>query len=106
MSDEDTYVNGKLQEGASLCQTCAHAQIVQGYAESERRIWCTYGRWDHPEPIRFAVKECTEYLGREQTSLRQMEKMAWILLSKKGGRPPGFVTPEEAQQIEFEDVDA
>ena len=99
---EEQYEKGNVKEGTSLCESCSHAQIVQGYAESQRRVWCTYGRWDRPEPMRFAIKGCTEYLGREQTTLRQMERMAWLLPSKNGARASGFLAPRQTIEIEGE----
>jgi len=106
MREEEIYIKAKLLEGESLCQTCIHAHIVQGHAESERRVWCTYGRWDRPEVIGFAVRECSQHQGREQTDLRQMEKMAWVLLTRRGsGRAPGFVTPQQVEEFESADDD-
>jgi hypothetical protein len=100
MQFEEQVEKGKLKEGSSLCESCSHAQIVQGYAESQRRVWCTYGRWDHPEPMRFAVKDCSEYLGREQTTLRQMEKMAWSLPSKNSVSTPGFLHSTSSEETD------
>jgi hypothetical protein len=34
-----------------------------------------------------------------------MEKIAWVLLTKKAGRPAGFVTPSEFKKIEGEDAE-
>jgi hypothetical protein len=95
---------GKAPAGESLCQSCTYAHITQGYAESQRKVMCTYSR-AHPQPIGFDVKDCTAYVHRNQANLWDMEKIAWILLTKKAGRSTGFVTPGEFREIEGEDAE-
>ena len=95
---------GKAPTGESLCLSCAYAQVVQGHAESERKVLCIYSR-SHPQAIGFAVKNCTAYVHRNHTSLWDMEKVAWILLTKKAGRTSGFVSPGEFRKIEGEDAE-
>lgn len=97
--------NVKVPEGQSLCQTCTYAHIVQGYAESEQLVSCSSRRWSRPEVERFAVKQCSDYVHRNHAGLCQMEKIAWVLLTKKAGRTPGFVTPREFKEIEGEDAE-
>ena len=97
--------NVKVPEGQSLCQTCCYAHIVQGYAESEQIVSCSSRRWSRPEVVRFAVRQCSDYVHRNHASLCQMEKIAWVLLTKKAGRTPGFVTPREFKDIEGEDAE-
>lgn len=96
--------SAKTAPGESLCGSCTYAHIAQGHAESERRVMCTYSR-AHAQLVSFAVKDCTAYLHRNHASLWHMEKVAWILLTKKAGRTPGFVTPGEFRKIEGADAD-
>jgi hypothetical protein len=59
------FIRGGIAHGrTSLCATCASAHIVTGYRESEMVVICTEG---NPHiPIRFEVKDCTEYSPRNQ----------------------------------------
>jgi hypothetical protein len=59
------FIKGGIAHGrTSLCATCASAHIVTGYRESEMVVICTEA---NPHiPIRFEVKECTEYSDRNQ----------------------------------------
>ncbi len=59
------FIRGGVAHGrTSLCATCASAHIVTGYRESEMVVICTEA---NPHiPIRFEVKECTEYSARER----------------------------------------
>jgi hypothetical protein len=59
------FIRGGIAHGrTSLCATCASAHIVTGFRESEMVVICTEA---NPHiPIRFEVKECTEYSARER----------------------------------------
>ncbi len=59
------FIRGGIAHGrTSLCATCASAHIVTGFRESEMVVICTEA---NPHiPIRFEVKECTEYSARNQ----------------------------------------
>jgi hypothetical protein len=59
------FIRGGVAHGCtSLCATCASAHIVTGYRESEMVVICTEA---NPHvPIRFEVKDCTEYSPRNQ----------------------------------------
>ena len=43
------------------------------------------------------VVECSEYENKLVKSQYEMEKIAWVLLSKNG-KPIGFYSPREAKQ--------
>ena len=78
----------------SRCDTCTHARIIQGYAESERIIICT-GMYD-PIRIPFKVMQCTDYEDRRLPDFDNMKEIAWQIRSKSEGSVAGFVTiPEE-----------
>jgi hypothetical protein len=78
----------------SRCDTCAHARIIQGYAESERIVICT-GMYD-PIRVPFKVMQCTDYEDRRLPDFDNMKEIAWQIRSKSAGSVAGFVTmPEE-----------
>jgi len=78
----------------SRCDTCTHARIIQGYAESERIVICT-GMYD-PIRIPFKVMQCTDYEDRRLPDFENMKEIAWQIRSKSAGNVAGFVTlPEE-----------
>ena len=105
MLTQEVMSNVKVPEGQSLCQSCTNGHIVQGYAESEQLVSCSSRRWSRPAVVRFAVKQCSDYVHRSHAGLCEMEKIAWVLLTKKAGRPAGFVTPSEFKKIEGEDAE-
>ncbi len=90
----------------SRCVTCANARIIEGYAESERLVFC-----DAMYPttrIPFNVRQCSMYEDRRLPDFCQMQKIAWEIRSKSAGARAGFVTvPEDAdpatQEFEAED---
>ena len=94
--------NGTPVGNDSLCSTCRYAHIQRGYAASEERAFCRYGDY---RPVPFRVRECTEYEDRRLPSLYDMERTAWILLTKKAGNPAGFVTPKRFRELEGDDAD-
>src|SRR5690242_19473772 len=86
----------------SRCDTCIHARIIQGYAESERIVICT-GMYD-PIRIPFKVMQCTDYEDRRLPSYVEMKEIAWQIRSKTAGHEAGFVTVDELVKSE-EDED-
>ena len=76
----------------SRCDTCVHARIIQGYAESERIVLCT-SLYD-PIRIPFKVMQCTDYEDRRLPSYADMKEIAWQIRSKSAGHEAGFVTVE------------
>ena len=51
----------------SRCDTCSHARIIQGYAESERIVFCD-AMYD-PIRIPFKVSQCSDYEDRRLPTL-------------------------------------
>ena len=93
----------------SRCDTCTHARIIQGYAESERIVICT-GMYD-PIRVPFKVMQCTDYADRRLPDYENMKEIAWQIRSKSAGSVAGFVTlPEETdsqnQQSEAQPAEA
>jgi hypothetical protein len=77
----------------SRCDTCTHARIIQGYAESERIVICT-GMYD-PIRIPFKVMQCTDYEDRRLPDYENMKEIAWQIRAKDAGSVAGFVTLPE-----------
>ena len=83
----------------SRCDTCTHARIIQGYAESERIVICT-GMYD-PIRVPFKVMQCTDYEDRRLPDFDNMKEIAWQIRTKNAGSVAGFVTlpePDPQQQ--------
>jgi hypothetical protein len=80
----------------SRCDTCAHARIIQGYAESERIVFCD--AMYPPTRIPFRVRECSMYEDRRLPDYAEMKEIAWEIRSKSAGRAAGFVTEPETDE--------
>jgi len=80
----------------SRCDTCAHARIIQGFAESERIVLCT-SLYD-PIRIPFKVMQCTDYEDRRLPRYSDMKETAWKIRSKSAGHEAGFVTMPDAPE--------
>jgi hypothetical protein len=80
----------------SRCDTCTHARIIQGYAESERIVLCT--KLYDPIRIPFKVAQCTDYEDRRLPDYSNMKELAWEIRTKSGGSVAGFVTVPEAPE--------
>jgi hypothetical protein len=82
----------------SRCVTCANARIIEGYAESERLVFC-----DAMYPttrVPFNVRQCSMYEDKRLPDFCQMQKIAWQIRSKSAGSVAGFVTVPEASTQE------
>src|SRR5262249_15792501 len=80
----------------SRCDTCAHARIIQGYAESERIVFCDVG-WD-PIQIPFKVMQCSDYEDRRLPDFEQLAEIAWQIRSKSAGHAAGFVLLSDVEK--------
>jgi hypothetical protein len=92
--------------GGSRCDTCSNARIIQGYAESERLVFChaTYPVTRVP----FKVSECTMYDDKRLPDLNDLKEIAWQLRTKSAGSKAGFVVfsaPSKRQDDNDEDID-
>ena len=80
----------------SRCDTCTHARIIQGYAESEKIVFCN-SLWD-PIRIPFSVRQCSAYEDKRLPDVDEMKEIAWQIRTKNAGSVAGFVTvPEETE---------
>jgi len=80
----------------SRCVTCANARIIEGYAESERLVFC-----DAMYPttrIPFNVRQCSMYEDKRLPDFSQMEKIAWEIRSKNAGAVSGFVLASDIEK--------
>ena len=72
----------------SRCETCTHARIIQGYAESEQIVFCN-SLWD-PIRIPFKVRQCSAYEDKRLPDVEDLEEIAWPMTSASAGRRAGF----------------
>jgi len=92
--------------GESRCDTCSNARIIQGYAESERLVFChaTYPVTRVP----FKVSECTMYDDKRLPNLEDLKEIAWQLRTKRAGSKAGFVmfsAPTKSDDGDKDDTD-
>ena len=85
----------------SRCDTCTHARIIQGYAESEKIVLCT-SLYD-PIRIPFKVSQCSDYDDKRLPSVQRMEDIAWFLRTKSAGNAAGFVFASDVKSAEEQD---
>src|SRR5437762_11743375 len=81
--------NGTPVGNESMCTTCRYARIIKGFSESEEIVFCEVSYQSLRVPFR--VRECSEYEDKRLPRRYDMEKIAYILLSKRIGRDIGFV---------------
>jgi hypothetical protein len=105
---EKSMVTIKVKDGTpqgteTLCVTCRWARIVKGFSASQEEIHCG---WLRRNPlVQFPVSQCSTYDDKRLPSKCDMEKIAWILLTKKAGRTIGFVTAKQFREIEGDDAE-
>lgn len=78
----------------SRCTTCANARIIEGYAESERLVFCD--AMYPPTRVPCNVRQCSMYEDKRLPEFCQMERIAWAIRTKSAGSVAGFVTVPEA----------
>ncbi|SRR6266702_3088608 len=94
MSVSLKIINGTPNHGEKpLCFRCRNAHITKGQQVSDIRIRCLTN-YEQPIWIRKPVIECSEFEEKTGHKRSEMEKLAWILETKKG-RPIGFFNPLE-----------
>jgi hypothetical protein len=95
--------DGTPQGAETLCVTCRWAHIVKGFSSSQKHIRC--GWLAYNPLVKFPVSQCSTYDDKRLPSKRDMEQIAWILLTKKTGRTIGFVTAKQFLEIEGDDAE-
>ena len=101
MSEKEKLRNRALE--VSLCETCHYGHIQRSYAESQETAFCS--RHDRLRPLRFRVRECSDYSDRRLPSLYCMEKVAYVLVEERPNRKAGFVTVRQFLEMEGEDAE-
>jgi hypothetical protein len=98
--------NGTPAGNVSLCHTCRHAHIQQGYADSEEQVRCGYF-YEQVRLVQFAVRDCTDYISKLVKTVDEMEKVAFILDAKEIAkrRSAGFAQTPVTTVREAEDDD-
>ncbi len=88
------FIRGGVAHGrTSLCATCASAHIVTGYREAEMVVICTEA---NPHiPIRFEVKDCTEYSERNRAEPAPVPRRVGFFVEESTAR-------EEQQMVDVD----
>jgi hypothetical protein len=82
----------------SRCTTCVNARIIEGYAESERLVFCD--AMYPPTRISFNVRHCSMYEDKRLPAYEEMQKYAWEIRTKNAGAKAGFVTAPQGDSEE------
>jgi|SRR5215467_3732469 len=81
-----------------LCASCRSARVVKGFSASQVEYFCGNS---YPERrVPFLVAECTAYDDTRLVSRCDMERIAWILVTRSAGRPIGFVSADQFRQMQ------
>lgn len=94
MSGNFKVLNGTPKSGKSLCLSCGNMARRVGQ-NMEDEIYCKSYTFENTlnasgsTRVPFKVAECTEYQPFNQSDLKSMEEMAWIIQVRKRG-PAGF----------------
>lgn len=88
--------NGTMHSEVHLCSTCRWAFHARSSESGMEIVGCqAMGR---PIQIREKIGRCTHYLDRNHPTLDAMLDIAWSLMTDKGGRSLGFLSPEELRK--------
>lgn len=80
-----------VQEGESLCNTCANARIIRGRRADEELVLCDAVIMQ-PVRVTFKVTSCRAYADESLPSYQELVEKAWILHPRRAkGRTAGFV---------------
>jgi hypothetical protein len=82
--------------GKSLCMSCKNAHIMQGDRTSDLTIWCE-AMFEKPIKIESKIIDCGSHKANKDASFSEMQKIAYVLETKKG-KPIGFVSMAEHKQ--------
>jgi hypothetical protein len=95
--------DGTPEGTRSLCLSCRWAQVVKGFQASQEFVRC--GNFYRIHWVTIPVRECSAYDDKRLPSHKDMEKIAWVLLTKSAGRSIGFVTSAKFRELEGEDAE-
>jgi hypothetical protein len=92
-------LNGTPEHGESLCRTCRNSTVIKGHRESEEFIACDSISGYQPMPVPFeSVSKCSRYDDKRIPSRRDMEDIAWVLVTDNRTRQIGFISAKEARK--------
>src|SRR3990170_7505225 len=84
------YGGTRLQESASLCESCRCSRIVRGRRYDEELVLCDAMAM-HTARITFRVTSCSDYMDARQPSYPELLEKAWVLRPASRRRAGGFV---------------
>lgn len=85
---------GTPRSDENLCATCRNCHVSRG-ASTGRTTYRCYANYQHPVNLTEGMAQCSHYLDTRRPTLEQMQEIAWSLMTDKGGRKIGFLSPEE-----------
>ena len=86
----------KFKDHNDLCSSCIYLQVAKGQSGMVLRT-CAQLRfieWPYSDRIPEPIEECNQYKKANSLTLRQMEKIAWVIETKGKGQI-GFVRASE-----------
>jgi hypothetical protein len=94
----DIKIEGGTAPGSeNLCLSCIYSQVVRGQKLDEELITCSrltvYG--DTYARVPFRVSSCNQYKRAGLPSIHDMEKIAWVLVTKSDAKQIGFVRAKD-----------
>lgn len=92
-----------IHDQPSLCGSCRHAQRVRGLTQNQEYTICD--RLSTPyDRIRMKVVECSTYSDKATPTLRDMESIAWNLVTSKSANQIGFMSPADFRKAKKKGV--
>jgi hypothetical protein len=100
MSTRLKVLGGTRSPGAPrLCDTCQSGVVRRGAPESDEEIFCMVTE----QRLARSVVECNRYVDRNQPSLWDMRRIAWILDADARRSRIGFVHADDWESSHPED---
>jgi hypothetical protein len=95
MSASHKGVRGGTPHGKPLCRSCINAHYRKGGSQTQLTLICS-ATHDERE-MQFEAIRCNDYYDVKRSYLYDMEKIAWIIVPKSGGRV-GFEPPKKEDE--------
>ena len=83
----------------SLCESCRWSTVIRGPKIGDEIVEC-YQLSFVNRRVTFPVTSCSDYLNRNQPTVRQMEEIAWVLRSDPRRNQIGFVHSSKLSEDE------
>lgn len=93
----DKIHNGTLRSDVNLCLSCRLAVHTKSAVSGRETMTCQ-AVYSAPRTMTGPVGFCTAYLDRTKPTLQDMNEVAWLVMTDKGGRKIGFLSPEELRE--------